>query len=428
MPILDVDGVYENKEELENKRVYRTQEEMKTSTLFHKEVPLRNIIQYIKGMKWTVDYFKQVLDINDSSSAPDFNVPATTQKYHRINKLILTIQSSIQQDNLDNITGDAIVNAGFLVNVDDVFTATLTGGREAIFIITEKQIRTYNLHQAYYITFKLFKFCDDSPEIYNDLIRKVVKEYVYDKNYLLDFGAPVILQSDYTKKLELKDKINDILDYYLSRFVNEEARVISLPTKGGVYTDQLLSNFLFKIVNQSDHLVMGKLTNIDTTYIQHVKLTVFDAIIKRDLKILKQCEKRIGFRYNPYGIMDTFNKQSNIHGIHFIVDKLSQDDPGVVPDVIELDYERDFEDYKYPLGEKGNKYIFSDAFYRLDKENCGTLEFCLLEYMEGKLVPLDQLEILVEQYYAWDTIEQFYLIPVLLVLIKDTINNTFKSL
>ena len=40
MPILDVDGVYENKEELENKRVYRTQEEMKTSTLYHKEVPL----------------------------------------------------------------------------------------------------------------------------------------------------------------------------------------------------------------------------------------------------------------------------------------------------------------------------------------------------------------------------------------------------
>lgn len=428
MPILDVDGVYENKEELENKRVYRTQEEMKTSTLYHKEVPLKNIIQYIKGMKWTVDYFKQVIDVNDTTTAPDVNIPATTQKYHRINKLILTIQSSIQQENLDSITGEAIVNAGFLVNVDDIFLATLTGGREAIFIITEKQIRTYNLHQAYYITFKLFNFCDDNPEVYNDLIRKVIKEYVYDKDHLLDFGAPTILQTDYKKKLDLKDKVAELLDYYMTRFVNEQSRVISPPTQGGVYTDQLLSNFLFKIVNQSDHLVMGKLTNIDTTYVQNVKLSVLDVILKRDLRLLKQCDKRIGFRFNPYGVMDAFNKQSNIHGIHFIVDKLNQDDPGVIPDIVELEYDRDFETYYRPRGVMGDKYIFSEAFYNQDKENCGTLEFCLLEYLEGKIVPLEKLEHLIEQYYAWDTIEQFYLIPILIVLVKDSINNTFKSL
>ena len=132
-------------------RTFRTQEELKTSLLFSSDRDLKNITAEVKGMKWEVDYFMQIRDINDQTALPDIQLNKNVQKYNKINNLILFVQNAITQDAPSNLSGEAYINAGIVPNVNDVFRATLTGGREAMFLVSEVQNNTYNLHRCFLI-------------------------------------------------------------------------------------------------------------------------------------------------------------------------------------------------------------------------------------------------------------------------------------
>lgn len=430
MPILDINEEHIVDETLIPKdvpqRPFRTQEELQTSTIFNKDQSLDTIIQYIRGSKWGVNYFLQIKGINEAVALPDPNIPVGTQKYHRINNLDIILQSAITQDNIENITGEAIVNAGFLPNTNDVFMATLTGGREALFYITEVQTRTYNLHQAYYITFKLFCFLDSEPLRYNDLINKVVKEYVYDKEHLLDFSAPVILASDYHTKLNLKNTLPELLEYYLLNFVNYEKNVIALPTKTNIYTDTMLINFLFKIVNYSDHHLIMKLTNFQLDMYKTIPTTIWDALINRDVKMLKRCERDIGFKYTPFTYDNLITKKMNALGIKFIANKLNGEDEALY-DVIDKSIEKTME-YHPPVNDTGKKYVVSEDVYNTTGSYTGIVEKMIVDYLIGNAINITELNKAIDQYTMWDTKDQFYLIPILMLLIKDAMSRTYKSL
>lgn len=426
MPILDLNNDYETKEEFVEKKPFRSPEELGTSTLFHKEKPLDTIIRYPKGSKWEVSYFLQIRDINDTLVQPDVNLPATTQKYNRIDKLILYIQSAINQDNIENISGEALINAGFLPNKDDVFLATLTGGREAIFIITEVQNRTYNLHYAYLVNFKIFCFAEDNPRIYNDILNKVMKSYVYDKDYLLDYSAPVILASDYKSKLDLKIVLEDTIDYYFKMFVNRDKNVIALRTTTSVYVDTFIVDFIFKIINQSDYNVLSKLNNIAIDFREKVPYTIWDAILSRNPGILKLCVKDIGFKYHPAGYQDLLLRNMYYLDIHFIANRLDGTAEGNIP-LEDISNPRPA-DYYPPTNFNSKSYAVSEDVYNMVRDSNYILDKLLVDYLEGKMINIDELFILINQYTYWETREQFYLIPILIVLIKDAINNTFKSL
>ena len=498
MPILEIDEKdkqYKTVEQKKEIKTFKTQEEMKTSVLFNKEAPLETIIRYPRGMKWEVDYFLQIRDMNDEIGALDINLSPSIQKYNRINKLVLVLQSAINQDEIENITGEAIVNAGFLPNPDDLFIATLTGGRQCLFHITEVQTRSYNIHKAYYITFKIFVFIDDKPEWYNDLVRKTMKEYVYDKEHLLDYSAPVILAQDYKSKLSLKDHLPEITDYYMDKFVNHEKRLICLPTTSSIYLDPYLNSFLFKIINHTEKEVFDKLQSIQITVTNDTPYTIWDLILDRNMKLLKRCNQNIGFKYHAYGMTQVMTKMMNHLGVNFIASPLETGESSALsnctcntnstsdhnydtkywghyhpmtPDnrfdkstpppydnnkvchdncpvcrnkssgtyassnasglIKDISISPKPEDYKNPLGENTRTYVLSEMFYNNNIDALGPIERLLTLYLNGTLIPADELQTLIDQYMYWDTMDQYYLLPILIVLIKEAMANTFKSL
>lgn len=428
MPILDINNDYDSdKSQIVKDKPLRTQEELKTSILYNKEHDLKTIIRYPKGSKWEVNYFLQIRDINDTLSPPDINLPPTVQKYNRINKLILYIQTPIEQDTIEDISGEGLINAGFLPNVNDVFIATLTGGREAIFIITEVTNRTYNLHYAYKISFKIFCFAEDNPNIYNDIVIKVMKNYTYDKDHLLDYSAPIILSSDYKAKLDLRNSLEDVIDYYFRYFVNYEKNVIALKTSASIYVDTLLTDFIFKVINQSDNLIMNKLNYVAIDFRDKIPYTIWDVIINRNTKLLKLCTKNLGFKYSPSGCGDIIQRNMHYIGINFIVDKLSSVGSELDIPIVDISTEKT-SDFRPPINKDRQSYVVSEDVYELSNNCVGLLDKVLIDYLECKLLKSEELEVLINQYTMWDTREQFYLIPILIVLIKDAINNTFQSL
>lgn len=427
MPIVDLDteeGLVPSVQSGE-KRVFRTQQEMKTSTLFNRDRDLDDILQYVSGMDWTVDYFLQIRDINDTVGNPDINVPATQQKYNRINKLIIKLQSPITQNDPDNITGEAIINCGFLPNVGDAFIATLTGGREAIFVLTELTNKTYNLHDAYDVSFKLFALLDTGSDLYNDLLYKTMKEYTYDKEHLLDFSAPIILASDYKRKLNLKDSLEELIQYYFLTFIRPDKNLIALPTRASVYIDTLLNDFIFKIIDVSSNSEISNVTRIDLDLSNEIKFSVWDAILSRNTDMLKRVTKNIDFKYTPFSVSNANMRHASYLGINFVAGLIEDPNCKVFVDYVQLGSDQPFTP---PVKTDDNNYVLSENFYTLKASECGILEQTLIQYMKGEVINAEQIETMLAEYHMWDTLDQFYLIPILIVLIKDTVNNTFTSL
>lgn len=429
MAILNIDEIDNNivpPSGVPKNREFKTSEELHTSTIFNKDTELNNIVQYISGKEWTVDYFLQLTNINDTLSAPDVNISPTVQKYHRINKLVLIVQNEINQADIDDITGSAILNTGFTPNKNDAFIATLYGGRIGLFVITDVSIKTYNISERCFIEYKLFKFLDKNSDTYNDLVLKTMKEYVYDKNHLLDYSAPIILANDYVRKLDLKKAIPDMLDHYVRNFIHSNKNILAIPTDGTIYTDTSLTNFLFKIINHSDHNDLSKISRLDYDGLDGV-YSIWDVITNRDIELLKRVYTDIGFKYTPFAHTDPTSRQLGYLNINFVVSKLKGSEP-VIPTYKDISIPES-PDYEEPTGDVTNyHYVLSEAFYKQEYDKMGLLEFTLSQYLKGEVIDYNAIDKLLKQYPMWDTLDQYYFIPILIVLVKDAINNTFKSI
>lgn len=431
MAIVDISPDYENAEDVQDQSTYVTKEELKTSTLYNKDNSLERIMQNLKGNKWSVDYFLQIRDINDSIPAPDINVPISLQKYHRVNNLVLIVQSPISQDVIENISGEAIINAGITPNTNDVFKATLIGGREALFIITEVNKRTYNIHEVYVVNFKIFSMVDDKPDnlrIWNNIQEKVMKVYVYDKDHLLDYSAPVILQSDYKKKVELRLVQPMLIDYYFRTFINYDKNIIALPTTASIYTDLYLNQFLDAIIDQTDHELTSRLRNLSFDVGPESKIyTIWDVVLNRDISLLKLAKPNIDFRYTPYGLNEYLNRKMNYLGVNFLAKEVNDGFDLSIP-YKDISTERG-DDFQEPLAENTKGYyVLSENFYKKDITTCGYFEQLLYRYLNNEIINADDLDKPLNEYTAWSTKDQYYLIPILLVLVKYSIAHTFKSI
>lgn len=425
MPILNLDdekpATGSNASTLHN---YVPKEEVKAGSIFNKDTDITDIIQYVEGSKWEVDYFIQIRDVNDEPILPDVNVSNTVLKYNRINRLLLVVQDELNNANPnDPISGTAIINSGIVPNYGDVFKVTLLGGREALFIVNSVGKKIYDVHEVYNISYTLQVFLDTDTVMYNDLVYKTIKEYIYDKDYISDMSSPIILASDYVKKMDLKSYPRKILNYYLNTFLNKDLNVLSLPTESSVYVDTLLNDFLFKIVNHDDHSDIIKINRVEYTN-PRLKDTVWDVILDRDIDALSYTEKDLGFKYTPSTSSNPNARHIGYLGVNFIVDMLFGS-PALNVDVIE-NPKYDANHVKL-IGDDKNGYIFSDSFYN-NITTDGLIEEALLNYINGDLITDDIITPLLDSYTKWSRIEQFYFIPLLLIFITDKVRNTYKSI
>ena len=429
MPILNTADEVTNVDTITPDRKLYTNPDLKTSTLFNKDQELNDIIQYVEGSKWTVDYFQQVREINTPAVMPDINDTSTIVNYNRISKLIIYIDGAISQDDPNNITGTARINAGYLPSYGDPFIATLTGRREAIFVITNVEKKLYSLHEMYNVEFKLFAFLDKDSIFYRDLISKVVKEYIYDASYIKDKSAPIILAKDYKDKLNFKNTLRDLIDYYFKNMYNPEKSIISLPTITGVtYLDTMLTDFLYKLVGYTNFPNANKLNRFDDTAI--VDYSIYDMLLYKDLNRIDFLHRDMGFTYIPNSVSLPVMRHIGWLGIDWMVGELNGEEPVDITVDIKVNTITKPSDYISPsnINTTEHNYLFSEFFYNQDTDNCSVLENLVLQYLKDEVVDQEKLSTLLSQYKYWETEEQFYYIPILMIMVKDVINNTFSAI
>ena len=65
-------------------------------------------------------------------------------------------------------------------------------------------------------------------------------------------------------------------------------------------------------------------------------------------------------------------------------------------------------------------YVFSESFYKYRPENMSELEYQTYLMLENKEVDKDTIISLCEACYTWGSLERYYYIPILLILLKHS--------
>ena len=111
-------------------------------------------------------------------------------------------------------------------------------------------------------------------------------------------------------------------------------------------------------------------------------------------------------------------------GVNLILDKVDTNNLNINPVVNTLA----IADQPVVQDVSNRHYVLTDKFYSKDKVNASVFEKLVINYLEGNILNVNELEIYINNYETWTTVNQFYCIPILMLLIKDSINNTFVRL
>jgi len=402
---------------------FRTQQELKTSTVFDKELP-SNLIKYqVDGMRWSIDYFNQIVNINTQPMAPDVNIPNTTLKYNRIDKLDIYVDTGLPDGTVTDIAGSGIINAGFIPYIGDAFIATLAGGRIGIFVLTNVNKEYYNGHDIYAIDYKLTYFLDTDPTIHNDLVYKTIRTYTYDKSAIGTNTPPIILSKDYATRLNLSNEINKLISHYFKLFYDKDTKLFRLPTSASIYTDELVADSMFKLLSVND---VPDLANMVRPTKHITSTTLWDAIFNRDVTLFSTANMDI--KYTPVGARTSVSlKLSSYLGMEYCTTDRPTASTVIPPIINNPIYNRVVTES--PVTNRDTSYLFSTDFY---KQTVGIsyskLEVALIMYIQGKPPIRSEVEALLTEYVYWNYQDQYNLIPILLILAKSLVNSSYSAI
>lgn len=384
MPILN----FEENEALE--------EDSPSSVVFDKDEKLENIIRNIKGMKWSVDYYLQIRENDEPFIQLDINAPVSIQKYTKIKNLDLLVQNTFDQDKTENITGSAIVFAGFVPNIGDMFVVNLTGNRPAMFVINDVEIKTYNISTAYTLNYKLYCLLDSDPQYLDNIEYKTMNTLVYNRNYMIEESSPVLTEHTAYNRDKLKKEYSSILDRYLLKFTNKSRITLSYRDNGNFIIDGYLVNFVKAITEVNENKGLVSLMHISVTK----DYTIWDALLEQDIDKLSDCSKSIKFIHTNIRSHWKESRLFAAKGFHYITDKVE-----------------DFEEY----------YLFDYSFYELRKPN-NELERLVFKYLNKEKIETEELLLYSQKLKKEDHITQYYYTPILLLLLKSNIRKNYDFL
>jgi hypothetical protein len=417
-----------------------------------KYTPLSSLLTYIDGASWTVTYYSQILNSDNDIRSQDVELSGIYQQYTEINSMELKVTTPLNssQETSTNrmvVTGAANVYPFIIPNIGDMFAADAGDGREAIFRVTNSEKKSILKESVYFIEYSIMYYSDSDLVRRQDLKAKTINSYFYIKDFLLNGQNPLLIDEEYSAYQELDNLYHEIVQNYFRWFFNNEYKTLIVPGQTKVIYDHYLVNALLSILNTVDApqiMHIRKLNVDDDRYLKQPQ--IWDALVNRDLSLLDLSNKTMGlvsthtFNANPmlngirfsgvqYVVYPVRPEKLLDVGIEFPVKNLSIEkiqkitSRSVRLDKLvgdrELDLKSNFVVNIKPVL-KDDRYIFSDSFYTTG-EDMSVLEIMTLEYLNKKAInPITLLKV-IKNYRNFGVIEQFYYLPVIMILINSTI-------
>jgi hypothetical protein len=347
---------------------------------------------------------------------PDTNIPPNQQKYKRIKNLVLYVDSGLDNVTPEEISGEAVVNSGFLPNVNDVFVADLANGRRCMMVITDVAARHYNLHDVFNITYSFFAFADTSVELFNNVEYKTIVRYNYNADFISLGGSPLILEEEYEKKIDLSHHYKRLMRNYLSDFLDKDSGYLLVPADKLKIVDPYITRFILSIVDVNDVSDYTRITSLDFSGYESVT-TIWNVILERDITMLSEIDT-INLINPATTFISYFKRNIGYTGLDYVYYKKTFSD---VNQVTFLDQNRG--DVKLStIVPNTSGRVFSDYFYKGDLHNCTDFEIMLYGFLNGDYVSLEKIDALLSDYSGWSDYKRFYLTPILVIFMKEAYN------
>lgn len=414
--------------------------DMGTNVIISKNTQQSNIIQNLRGYKWNVDYFNNLSGVNDITNAGSEVLDESIQKYNKFEDLIIYLESPLQIGDLENLTGTGTINAFIVPKIGDHFKATMVDNRVGIFIVTEVKNLTYQDHEVYDITFKFHTFADSDESLSNNLEEKVIESYAYDKDHIGDNGTPVILKSELKNKLKLKDHIKKLSSMYFSLFTDRESLFLNPYGRNPDKTSDLMlvDNLLNKFINKTvEDVMFGHKNRLkDFDYVQNPEFykSIWDALIEQDEDYLFNIQHNLGWTAIERTGSTPASRNLYYLGVNGVVDLMTIDE--FIIDT--MNKQRLFErpnapeglEVKYPLLLEDDKlefYVFDRCFYIEDLDKITPFQSLVKRFIKKEIITTEELEEYINHWRYWSKYEQYYIIPVLLLLMKYCTKTKFRE-
>ena len=416
----------------------------KSSTVNSKITKLGSLITTLEGYPWTVTYYHQILGKDDQGRPLDLELPPTLQQYKRINTFELKVTDPLtyeykQETGESFLKGSANIYPNTIVpHLGDMFIAHTPDGKESLFNVISINPLSYFNEKVYTIEYVLY---DELESRYiNDINSKVVDLNFFVKTKQIEGKSPLLTLSDYNFKLVLEKQYSELIEMYAQEFIDSKINYLILPDQEKYTFDPYLSHTLMDILNISDNPILRKANWPRITSVSNLRLTtIWDLLVQKEDISEYALKSRMTSKFNIVGIKDTLKfKNVNLSSIHYSsisrilwplnesqnimkysllagTDRYSNATNNVddIPDI----YPITFDDY----------YVFSRHFYEYDPNVQdpsivrSKLELLVSTYLSKEAININDLVNLCNASYSWGSLERYYYIPVLIIIIPQVI-------
>lgn len=414
------------------------------------ESTITSLLKYAEGYPWTVNYYGQILNKSNTLETFDPTTLNLSSPYYNIENLILQVNAPLtsnydQTSGVTAVEGTAIAGVGVTPNIGDVFIANVDSGEDAIFIINTVTRKTHYKNTLYEINYHLLEYTNSNQAMIQTLQSRVQDKYYYNKDsnfYNRDFlVTPEVKQA--VDKLQMF--MYRARDYYFNRFFNKAAGGIFVPHDLYKIYDPLMTNFIMSTVDIDYNYSSMSLFN--TSNDQNLSTpSILTAIQTRDKNYLSTLCK------NYYAVPSNYlsNKARlgtlYLSGIDYVIYPVVAMDKYIVDgkpaqiepsDTISIHTANNYRAYNRTISLSvgqtmlhsaivpDNCYIVSEAFYSyvldqspVNSQALSYIELLVYKYLNELAITKKDLVVAIEDYDKWDSLKQFYLIPVMMQIIR----------
>lgn len=400
---------------------------------------LTNLVVHVEGYPWVVNYYRQILAKSSSVAGQNITKNSIYQQYELIYKFVIKVMTPLSQNQDEQkksftLEGTGNIYPPMIPNVGDMFVADVGDGRAAIFEVTKATKRTIFKDSTYTIDYVATGYAEDERII--DLDNKTIKKSYFSTDFLENGQNPVIYDETYGLIKKIKQTYPVLLKKYLRTFFSEKHKCMVLPIDDKVVYDHFLTKAINNWYSNSDYpkLINLVVYNTEDNPIMQT-LSIFDIMTNQDISSFDECftkvkklstkyfimdPRMIGLRYSsldyvlyPVDYIETpdanmFRKKTLIDSVSPIGFEIDTSETGLVLDGVEL----------LPRINLNESYIFSDDFYHMETNNISYLEAQILNYLKNDSIDANLLLMMTDNYSKWNKIQQFYLTPFVLTLLK----------
>ena len=424
------------------------------------------ILSHIEGSPWTVDYFSQLVGRDSAVQGQQQGTHAIHQQYKLIVGMELRVQNQLthSQDASNGestYTGSSIVYPYVVPNKGDLFTAELFDGTLGIFELTTVEMLSVMREACHNIEYILVGKNDKNRIA--DLLKKVIKETYFVKDFIYHGQNPILVKSDYDDLQKLQEKYYTLTNSYIHQMYSNEYTTLIVPGQLEVTFDRFLAQ---AVHTHFDHRIQDRTKYIRLLNVEDDpnmrSITLWDVLKQRDRDVFFNAITKIGwvssyeFTRHPIfeGIrysgvkrvlypMDPIELVDNVpwHGEKAVAAASSSIDTSgrsrhwntlkaslAAEGGVTVDEITDEQMYK-AMGIKplftDDYYIFSKAFYENDRTEGAQsmLELLTNRFIDNKAITFGELRWLAERCHYWSPVEVFFYYPVLIILMKAVIRS-----